>query len=172
MMKKIIFSHGRQGKPDGRKIRQLTQIVKAKGWQSHSVDYTDTLDPDIRAQRLIDVVSRQQQPFCLVGSSMGGYASLIAADSADKHLLKGVFLMAPALFLPRYRQQRFTTAINTLEIVHGWHDTTVLYEHSIRYARQANCILHLLNDNHHFSENPEAVEHLFTLFLQRIDLSI
>ncbi len=100
-MKKIIFSHGRQGRPDGQKIRQLSQIAKAKGWQSHSVDYTDTLDPDIRAQRLIDVVRRQQQPFCLVGSSMGG-----------------------------------------------------------------------VNDNHHFSKNPKAVECLFTLFLQRIDHSI
>lgn len=166
---KIIFSHGRSGRPDGSKIMRLSRLVAAKDWQYQSVDYTDTNDPDVRAERLTTIVKQQQHKFCLVGSSMGGYASLVAAEAADKHLLAGVFLLAPALFLPRYRQQRFTADIPLVEIVHGWHDTTVLYEHSLRYARQANCSLHLLDDNHRLSDNPALLDELFAAFLARLN---
>lgn len=164
----IIFSHGRSGRPDGSKIQRLSQIVKQYDGTAQSVDYTDTFDPDERAQRLIGCVKQQKKSFCLVGSSMGGYASLVAAEVADKTLLKGIFLMAPALFLPRYQQQQFSQCMAHTEIVHGWHDATVLYEHSIRYARQKQCTLHLIDDNHRLSENPDELDRLFTIFLDTV----
>lgn len=168
MSMKIIFSHGRSGRPDGHKIQMLAQIAHDLGCNTDSIDYTDTQDPDVRAERLANIVKQQATPFVLVGSSMGGYASLVAAESADKALLRGVFLMAPGLYLPRYQQQQFITDIANTEIVHGWDDTVVLYEHSVRYARAADCPLHLLPDNHRLSRNPERVGEVFSLFLQRI----
>lgn len=165
----FFFSHGRSGRPDGDKIKRLSALVVQRGHTTQSIDYTDTVDPEERAQRLGHLVKQQKQPFVLVGSSMGGYASLVAAELADKRWLKGVFLMAPALFLPRYRQQQFAADLPCVEVVHGWHDTTVLYEHSIRYARQTYCLLHLLDDNHRLSKNPQQLERLFTGFLSRLE---
>lgn len=162
---KIIFSHGRSGHPNGSKIQLLSKIAAHKGYTTDSIDYTDTNDADIRAARLTTIVTAQKQPFCLVGSSMGGYASLVAAKQADKARLRGIFLMAPALSLPRYQQQQYPLDIRHVEIVHGWHDETVLYEHSIRYARAANCTLHLIDDNHRLSQQTELVGELFAHFL-------
>ncbi|PIE42447.1 MAG: alpha/beta hydrolase [Gammaproteobacteria bacterium] len=164
---KVIFSHGRLGRPDGQKVKRLSAIAQGKGWQTASIDYTDTLDPDVRADRLIDIVKQQDEPFCLVGSSMGGYASLVAAEQADRTLLSGVFLMAPALFMPIYRRKRHITDIRHVEIVHGWHDDIILYEHSVRYAHSAGCTLHLIDDNHHLSKQPEQLDRFFTAFLDK-----
>lgn len=163
----IIFSHGRQARPDGKKIVALSAIATSLGHSVESIDYTDTQDPDIRAARLTEIVSKQSAPFCLVGSSMGGYASLIAAESAKPGLLRGLFLMAPALYLPRYQRQHFQIDIANIDIVHGWKDDIVLYEHSVRYARASGCSLHLIDDNHRLSEQPERVAALFSDFLQR-----
>lgn len=165
---KIIFSHGRSGRPDSNKIQLLSHIAHKHGCSTDSIDYTDTQDPDIRAKRLTETVLAQTAPFILVGSSMGGYASLVAAESANQSLLGGVFLIAPALYLPRYQQQTFTIDLPAVEIIHGWDDTVVLYEHSVRYAHKANCPLHLLPDDHRFSQNPSSVGELFAAFLQRL----
>lgn len=165
----FFFSHGRSGRPDGNKIKQLSALAVQRGHTTQSIDYTDTVDPEERARRLSHLVRQQTQPFALVGSSMGGYASLVAAEVADKRWLQGVFLMAPALFLPRYQQQQFADDLPYVEVVHGWQDTTVLYEHSVRYARKTHCLLHLLDDNHRLSKNPQQLERLFIGFLSHLE---
>ncbi len=165
----VIFSHGRLGSPDGKKIQMLANIVENKGFSYESIDYTDTQDPDERAGRLIRIVQDQCEPFCLVGSSMGGYASLVASETANKKRLCGVFLLAPALYLPRYQQQNFSNNIENVEIVHGWHDNVVLFEHSIRYASESGCTLHLFDDDHRFTRHSQMVSELFERFLQRLD---
>ncbi len=165
----IIFSHGRTGRPDSPKITALSKVADDFNYTYESIDYTDTQDPEIRAARLTETVRDQRRPFCLVGSSMGGYASLIASESADPSLLCGVFLLAPALYLPRYQRQDFTTELENLAIVHGWDDDVVLFEHSIRYAKAAHCTLHLVDDDHQFSRNPQLAGEIFTNFLSRLD---
>lgn len=165
----IIFSHGRSGKPDGQKLQALSALAMARGHDCQSIDYTDTQDPDIRTRRLADIVSRQEEPFCLVGSSMGGYASLVACDVADKALLRGVFLMAPALYLPRYQVREYACDIANIDIVHGWNDSVVLYEHSVRYAHTVKANLHLLDDNHSLTQRPELLAELFVNFLARAE---
>lgn len=167
-MMQIIFSHGLSGHPNGSKIQLLSKIATEKGHSCESIDYTDTTDGDVRATRLAAIVKSQTKSFCLVGSSMGGYASLVAANSADKDLLRGVFLMAPALYLPRYKEQQHPTDINYIEIVHGWDDDVVLYEHSVRYAKAANCTLHLINDNHRLNKQTDLLGELFAAFLDRL----
>lgn len=164
----IIFSHGRASQPNGERIQLMSQIAHNHGYTTNSIDYTDTQDPEIRVERLAEIVSVQTAPFVLVGASMGGYTSLVAAESADKTLLRGVFLLSPALYLPRYKQQQFVTDLPAVEIVHGWNDTVVLYEHSVRYAREAQCPLHLLPDDHRFNNHPERVGEIFQTFLQNI----
>lgn len=165
---KCIFSHGRSGRPDGEKIRRLATIARDKGWETDSIDYTDTQDPDERARRLAAIVKSQTAPFCLVGSSMGGYASVVAGQSADKSLWCGLFLMAPGLYLPRYQQRSYHVELPHTEIVHGWHDDVVIYEHSLRFARENQAMLHLINDNHRLSDNPTWVAQIFHGFLDRV----
>ena len=44
-----------------------------------SIDYTDTYDPDLRVERLVSILKNAKEKCILVGSSMGGYVSLMAS---------------------------------------------------------------------------------------------
>ena len=99
---KIYFSHGKESGPWGSKITRLANIAKAQGCSVDSIDYSDTFDPDIRAERLVNLLKNEPDDFILAGSSMGGYASIVAAATTEP---KGVFLLAPALFIDGYLQQ-------------------------------------------------------------------
>ncbi len=96
---------------------------------------------------------------------MGGYVSLVAAQT-NKPL--GIFLLAPALFMTDYNQQTYITDLNHLEIVHGWSDDIIPVEHSIKYAQQAKCSLHLIDGDHRLSSSIEQVMGLFQTFLKNI----
>ena len=43
--------------------------------------------------------------------------------------------MAPALYLPNYKVQRFSLRTVTCSLVHGWNDEIVPIENSLKYAR-------------------------------------
>lgn len=157
---KAIFSHGMESGPWGFKIKQLAPIAERHGWQVESIDYTDTKNPDARAQRLIERLAEERDPFILIGSSMGGYVSLVAAAT---HQPRGLFLFAPALYAPGYAVQQYAAIPNT-EIVHGWSDDIVPLEHSLRYAREADCILHLIRGDHPLNGSIGVIEDLFESF--------
>ena len=76
---------------------------------------------------------------------MGGYVSLVASAKAEA---KAVFLMAPALYIPGYQHQEYPSRSKHIEIVHGWSDEIIPVEHSIRYAKAADCTLHLISGDH------------------------
>ena len=94
---------------------------------------------------------------------MGGYVSLVASESVDA---KAVFLMAPALYMPTFNQQQYRSKSRHIEIVHGWSDDVILTEHSIKYARDADCTLHLISGNHALNSSIEVVANLFRQFLR------
>ena len=89
----------------------------------------------------------------LAGFSMGGYTSMLAA-AAHPDKVKGLFLIAPALYCLRYRVQHYPR-ISPTEIVHGWDDDVILYEHSVRYAKEAGATLHLVPAGHLFYQADE-----------------
>ncbi|MCG7531750.1 alpha/beta hydrolase [Psychrobium sp. MM17-31] len=164
-MTKIIFSHGKESGPWGSKIKRLADIAKSFGCDVDSIDYTNTLDPDERVARLAEVLAQQSDDLILVGSSMGGYVSLVASSQTNSKI-KGVFLLAPALYIDGYQVQEYSTAPN-IEIVHGWSDDVIAPEHSIRYAKTAKCSLHLIDGDHRLNSSLETVEELFSQFLTR-----
>ena len=90
----------------------------------------------MRVERLLCVLAEETDDFVLVGSSMGGYVSLVASESVDA---KALFLMAPALYMPGYKQQEYRSRCSRIEIVHGRSDGVIPPEHSIRYAKEADC---------------------------------
>ncbi len=158
---KVIFSHGKESGPWGSKIKRLAAAAKTCGFDVDSIDYSDILDPDLRVERLINVLREEAGDFILVGSSMGGYVSLVAAEQVQT---EGVFLLAPALHLPGYKRQDYH-AKTCIEIVHGWSDELIPPENSIRFARSAGCSLHLVPGDHRLNSSIEVVDSLFSLFL-------
>ena len=162
---KVIFSHGKESGPWGSKIQRLADIARRAGCDVDSIDYTDTFDPDLRVERLLERIELERDSVLLVGSSMGGYVALVAAE---KIAVAGVFLMAPALYLDGYHQQNYQPQCQQLEIVHGWSDDVVPVAGSIRFAQTVDCTLHLISGDHPLNSSLETVAGLFELFLGRI----
>lgn len=161
---KIYFSHGKESGPWGNKIKRLAEISLGYGHHVESIDYSDLLDPDLRVERLLNTLKGEKEHFCLVGSSMGGYVSLVASELVQP---EGVFLLAPALYLPGYAKQTFTPSCQ-IEIVHGWSDDVVLPENSITFAQSIECSLHLISGDHRLDSSIAVVEQLFAQFLGRL----
>ncbi len=166
---KVIFSHGKESGPWGTKITKLANIAKTLGFDVDCIGYTGLHNPDERVFKLNSYLENETQPYILVGSSMGGYVSLVAAKT-NKPL--GVFLLAPALFMPDYQHQTYTSDLKHLEIVHGWSDDIIPVEHSIKLAQQAQCSLHLINGDHRLNSSIEQVVNLFQMFLKSISESM
>ncbi len=161
---KIYFSHGKESGPWGTKITRLAEIARSRGFGVDSIDYSDTMDPDRRVERLLAALAGEREAFVLAGSSMGGYVSLVASETVAPAAL---FLMAPALYIPGYARQAYRSPCPHIEIVHGWGDDVIPPEHSIRYAREADCTLHLISGDHALNTSLAEVARLFEGFLDR-----
>ena len=58
-----------------------------------------------------------------------------------------------------------TTQVKNINIIHGWSDEIIPVEHSIKYAQQAKCALHLIAGDHRLNTSIEQVKTLFKAFL-------
>ncbi|MDH3633589.1 MAG: alpha/beta hydrolase [Gammaproteobacteria bacterium] len=162
---KVVFSHGKESGPWGFKIKRLAEIARQQGFSVDSIDYTDLVDPELRVERLLAALEPEVDEFVLVGSSMGGYVALVASETVAA---KGVFLMAPALYMPGFKHQQHEPKSPHIEIVHGWSDDVIPADHSIEYARYSDCTLHLISGDHALNGVIETVERLFERFLATI----
>ena len=159
---KVYFSHGQESGPWGSKIKALAATARERGCAVDSIDYQQQPDPDKRVDQLLELLQQETDEFILVGSSMGSYVSLVAAASVPA---KAVFLLAPALYIPGYAQQHYLTLTDHIEIVHGWSDDVIPPENSIRFAREADCSLHLIPGDHRLKSSLPTVVPLFERFL-------
>ena len=166
---KVIFSHGKESGPWGSKIKALAKIAEKLGYEVASIDYSGIESPDKRVQKLTTYLTNEKSSYLLVGSSMGGYVSLVCAQlHKNNALLQGVFLLAPALYMTDYKEQKYK-AMPNIEIVHGWSDDIIPVEHSIKYAQRAKCSLHLIEGDHRLNSSLPQVIQLFEFFLKRIN---
>ena len=141
----------------------LAELAKSKGCEVDSIDYTDLVDePDARVARLVGLLKEEEGPVILVGSSMGGYVSLVASESQT---VAGLFLLAPALQMPGYEKQHYRSKAKRIEIVHGWSDDICDPQHSIDYAKAAGAELHLIEGDHRLNSSLDEVLILFAGFL-------
>jgi predicted esterase YcpF (UPF0227 family) len=159
---KLYFSHGKESGPWGFKIKRLAAMASTRDCEVESVDYRDCMDPDLRVERLLERLGQEPEPCALAGSSMGGYVSLVASASIDT---RAVFLMAPALYMPGCKVQQYCSRSPHIEIVHGWSDDVIPVQHSIDYARKADCRLHLISGDHALNSSIDTVESIFSGFL-------
>jgi len=162
---KLYFSHGMESGPWGFKITRLSKLAQAQSCDVESIDYRDSMDPDQRVEKLLAHLREETQDFILVGSSMGGYVSLVASASVQTRAL---FLIAPALYIPSFQVQHYASTAAHIDIVHGWSDDVIPVQNSIDYARKADCSLHLISGDHPLNTSIEMVEVLFEQFLQRV----
>jgi predicted alpha/beta-hydrolase family hydrolase len=163
----VVFSHGQESGPWGRKITALADIARSEGYEAHSVDYRGLDAPRARVAKLVDFCKEFAGDLVLVGSSMGGY---VAVASASLLHARGVFLMAPALYLEGLPELRAGGLDCPAAVVHGWRDEVVPYEHSVRFAHAHRAALHLLESDHRLHNQIRVIQHLFEYFLIALDL--
>ncbi len=161
----IVFSHGKDGDPWGTKIVAMAQVARRHGLNVESVDYRGMDDPSVREQRLLEICKGLPEGLILVGSSLGGHVS--AAVSTQVSTL-GMFLLAPAFYMPGYERHTPQPAKCPVAIVHGWNDDIVPPQNSIRFAQQYKTTLHLIDSDHRLSANVDEVCDFLDLFLRRL----
>lgn len=162
----VHFMHGKESGPGGSKITALSRVARSRNWDVASLDYSHTVDPRARLEQLLGACADARQKLILVGSSMGGWVAAEAAERLDAH---AVFLLAPALHLPAYPSQEPRGPDKRTEIVHGWVDDVIPCEHSIRFARQRGCTLHLVQGDHRLNSQIPLLCELFDAFLTRCE---
>ena len=163
----VVFSHGKDSGPWGRKITALVDIARSEGYDVESVDYRGIDTPRGRIDKLLEVCKSLAGDLVLVGSSLGGYVTVAAATLLHA---RGAFLMAPALYMDGLPPLRERVLDCPATIVHGWRDEVVPIEHSIRFAREYGIALHLLDADHQLHEQLRCIKYLFEYFLIGLDL--
>jgi fermentation-respiration switch protein FrsA (DUF1100 family) len=163
----VVFSHGQASGPWGRKISALAEVVRAEGYEVHSVDYRGLDAPRERIARLAEYCKGLSGDLVLVGSSLGGYVTVASASVLHA---RGIFLMAPALYFPQLPPLRSGIVDCPTTVVHGWRDEVVPYEHSVRFAQDSRAVLHLLDSDHQLYNQIRHIQNLFEYFLIALDL--
>lgn len=160
-MTTVIFSHGKESGPWGNKITTLAKVASDVGFRFESVDYQDLSSPEDRVERLVNTIKDLDDDVILVGSSMGGYVSLVAAEKVS---VRGVFLMAPALSMPNYQVQQYNYK-GDICIIHGWVDEVIPVAHSVDYARATHAKLIVLDDGHRLATSMSSISPFFRNWL-------
>jgi pimeloyl-ACP methyl ester carboxylesterase len=163
----VVFSHGQESGPWGRKIAALAEVARSEGYEVHSVDYRGIVEPRARVAKLVDFCKELAGDLVLVGSSMGGYVSVASASLLHA---RGVFLMAPALYMEGLPDLRPGLIDCPAAVIHGWRDEIVPYEHSVRCAQTYSAALHLLESDHRLHNQIRVIQYLFEYFLIALDL--
>jgi pimeloyl-ACP methyl ester carboxylesterase len=165
MKKLLIYSHGKDSVPWGEKALALAEVAKNLGYRVESPDYRAQPDPDRRVRQLLATGWRDFDRVVLVGSSMGAYVSAVAAETVKP---AGVFLLAPAFYLPGYPQTVFTIPPDRTWIYHGWCDEIVPPEHAWRFCREYRVRLTMLDADHRLMSQLPFLTHELERFLQAL----
>ena len=160
----VHFVHGKESGPGGSKIAALAGVAQARGWAVASLDYSHTTDPALRLEQLLQACAGVRERLVLAGSSMGGW---VAAEAAARLGAHGVFLLAPALYVPAYPTQDPVVPAQRTEIVHGWDDEVIPCDNAILFARLRQCTLHLVQGDHRLNARIPLLRELFGAFLAR-----
>ena len=158
----VIFSHGQESGPWGTKIRSMAENVRKLGCEADSVNYQGISDPTERVDKLIAACEGIADPVVLVGSSMGGH---VATAAAEKVRAIGLFVLAPAYYLPGYENLTPDGPGIPISIVHGWHDDVVPVENSIRFAKECSATLHIVDGDHRLTDNIDDINYFLTGFI-------
>lgn len=164
----MIFSHGHESSPDAAKIRALRPVAEAAGFATDAIDYRDLRDDPVgRRDRLVRRLGSVDATVVLVGSSLGGWVSMAAAEQWP---VAGLWLMAPALFLEDRVPggtvpDTYRPKADRVALVHGWRDEVIPWENSLRFASEFRADLHLLDAGHRLESAIPELGAMLTRFL-------
>jgi alpha/beta superfamily hydrolase len=96
---------------------------------------------------------------------MGGHVATAAAAQVGA---VGLFVLAPAYYMPGYESLTPPAPDMPVVIVHGWNDDVVPVDNSIRFARACNASLHILDADHRLTANIDDINHLLTRFIETV----
>jgi predicted alpha/beta hydrolase family esterase len=167
---RVIFSHGLDSGPQANKIVALRPIAEAAGWATEAVDDREFHhDPVARIERLVARIESSDVPTVLVGSSMGGFVSVMAAERVA---VAGLFVLAPALYLEHRHpgaqtRERYAPKTDRIQVVHGWKDDIIPWSHSVRFAEEQNAGLRLLDAGHRLESVIPELKRDLEAFLER-----
>ncbi|WP_187170409.1 YqiA/YcfP family alpha/beta fold hydrolase [Salidesulfovibrio onnuriiensis] len=161
----LCWAHGLDAQPWGEKSKAMAETAKDMGLELDAPDFRGMTDPDQRVEKLLGHIKGKKGPIVLAGSSMGGYVCAAAAQEVE---VAGLFLVAPAFYLPGYQQHVFFNLPETIKVVHGWKDVVVPVENSIRFAKLHNAALHILPGDHRLGGLASEVAFLFSGFLNSL----
>ncbi len=163
----VIFSHGKDGEPRGSKIMAMAECARTRGYRAESVDYRSIDDPTARMHTLLEF-GRDFPGAVLVGSSLGGHVATAASVALKA---RGLFLLAPAFYMPGYEQYTPRPHACPISIVHGWRDDIVPVANSIRYAGEHHATLQLIDADHRMLQHIRPIAAYFELFLDQLERS-
>lgn len=167
-MTSVVFSHGQESGPWGTKIMAMAELAKSLGCHVESIDYQGIADPTERVEKLIAECTDMQDQLVLVGSSMGGH---VATAAAAPLRAAGLFVLAPAYFMPGFEELTPTPPDIPTCIVHGWNDDIVPVENSIRYAASCNAELHVVDGDHRLTEKIDEINYYLGRFIETLSSS-
>lgn len=159
----VVFSHGMESGPWGSKITAMAAVARELGCAVVSVDFQGIDDPRVRVDKLIAVGRTLSGAVALVGSSMGGHVSAAAARPLQA---RGLFLLAPAFYMPGYEAFTPLDPGCPAAIVHGWSDDIVPIENSIRWAREHRAALHIVDSDHRLQNRIAEICLILSAFLR------
>lgn len=162
----VVFSHGKDGEPWGRKIVSMAELARSEGFQVESVDYRGLDNPQDRVTRLLAFCKDLRGSLVLVGSSLGGH---VAAAASSLLQARGMFLLAPAFYMPGQENHTPKPINCPITIVHGWRDDVVPVDSSFRYAKEYKATLHVIDSDHRMLDNLREINYFFEYFLIQMD---
>lgn len=162
MKKLVIYNHGKDSIPWGEKPLALAEVARQRGFEFISPDYQASNDPEWRVKQLLSMDVSGYDSIVLVGSSMGAYVATVASEIIKP---QGLFMIAPAFYLPGYAQTQFNPPTNNIEVFHGWQDDVVPPENAWRFCREHHARLHLLDADHRLLSILPMIVGVFDRFL-------
>ncbi len=164
-MPAVIFSHGQESGPWGSKITAMAGRVRDMGCRVESIDYHGIADPTDRITKLIAACANIDESLILVGSSMGGHVATAAASAVGA---VGLFVLAPAYYMPGFEASTPPAPGIPMAIVHGWHDDIVPVDNSIRFARDCAATLHIVSGDHRLTANIDEINDYLERFVSEL----
>ena len=145
MKKLVLYNHGKESEPWGAKPLAFADVAKRHGYTVESPDYREEMDPDERVNILLAMDLSGYDEIVLMGSSMGAYVATVAAQTIKP---KGLFLLAPAFYLPGYRKTEFDPPADRTRVFHGWMDDVVPPDNAWRFCQRYRIRLNMLDADH------------------------
>ena len=167
MNKLVIYNHGKDSTPWGDKTLAFADIAKRHGYEFVSPDYRGQMDPDERVKQLLAMDRPDCSKIVLVGSSMGAYVATVASETLPA---SGLFLLAPAFYLPGYQRREFKPLEQTW-VFHGWQDDIVPPENAWKFCQHYRCRLLMLDSDHRLLNKLPVLTDEFDRFLNELDFS-